>query len=241
METHISKLGQSLRERREQLGLSQRRLAEKVGIRHTHVSRVERGESGVSLAVLARLAEVLQVSPQWLIGQLSCEAPAPKVHGDELSQDESLLVSLYRCLPKSDRRFLIRWLSALARQAKSTAVPGEGRWSAIDLAAIDATTAEARGGSGALSVGRQGNERAEAFSHAIGNRHGSIDHSPRNGDVVIVVVDDGDVMTRIWKPHDNGTIELAAMGSAEKSLVVDRDRVRVEAVLPSVWREASDQ
>ncbi len=55
------KIGQAIRRFRKAQGLSQEELAEKVGISTTHMSHIETGNTKLSLPVLVRLAEVLDV------------------------------------------------------------------------------------------------------------------------------------------------------------------------------------
>lgn len=54
-------IGQRLKKRREELDLSLRDLAAKVGIDHSYVRYVERGEKNVTIGVLRRMAEALKV------------------------------------------------------------------------------------------------------------------------------------------------------------------------------------
>ena len=62
-----TELGQRVRERRGELGLSQMALADKIGLQVTFVSSVERGERNLSLQSLVRLAEGLGVDPGTLV------------------------------------------------------------------------------------------------------------------------------------------------------------------------------
>lgn len=60
-------VGRRVREAREAAGLTQERFAELVGISPQNVSCVERGLAGVSLTVLRRMCEILQVSSDSLL------------------------------------------------------------------------------------------------------------------------------------------------------------------------------
>lgn len=51
--------GQALKERRHALGLSQRALAEKLGVKASHVAYLETGRRKPSLALLKRIADTL--------------------------------------------------------------------------------------------------------------------------------------------------------------------------------------
>lgn len=55
----IVQLGEELREARIGAGLSQRQVGASAGISHAHVGRLERGETGVSIVLLARLLSVV--------------------------------------------------------------------------------------------------------------------------------------------------------------------------------------
>jgi transcriptional regulator with XRE-family HTH domain len=63
-------LGQRIRRRRTELGLSQMALADRCGMHFTFVSSVERGERNISMITLLRLAEGLEVEPGVLVDGL---------------------------------------------------------------------------------------------------------------------------------------------------------------------------
>lgn len=60
--------GERVRARRQELGWSQERLAEAVGLHWTFVGQVERGQRNISLRNILKLAAGLQVDP----GELVC-------------------------------------------------------------------------------------------------------------------------------------------------------------------------
>jgi transcriptional regulator with XRE-family HTH domain len=64
-------LGQRVRARRTELGLSQMGLADRIGLHFTFVSSVERGERNLSLSSLVRLAQGLDISPGVLVDGLN--------------------------------------------------------------------------------------------------------------------------------------------------------------------------
>ncbi len=55
-------LGRAVRERRLELGWSQKVLGERAGLRRPYISDVERGTRNVSLDSICKLAEALDVS-----------------------------------------------------------------------------------------------------------------------------------------------------------------------------------
>lgn len=58
---HRKPVGQHVRARRKQAGLSQEELAERAGLSYKFLGEVERGTENVSLDSLARIAKVLKV------------------------------------------------------------------------------------------------------------------------------------------------------------------------------------
>jgi transcriptional regulator with XRE-family HTH domain len=56
-------LGEAIRTRREEVGLSQERLGLESGIDRSYVGGVERGERNISFANLLRIARALDVNP----------------------------------------------------------------------------------------------------------------------------------------------------------------------------------
>jgi transcriptional regulator with XRE-family HTH domain len=59
--------GQTVRDRRRSLGLSQEQLADLAGLHRTYVGSIERGERNPSLLNIARLANALRVQPRDLV------------------------------------------------------------------------------------------------------------------------------------------------------------------------------
>ncbi len=60
-------MGQRIREKRLELGFTQEKLAEKIEMSTSHVGEIERGTSICSLAVLANIAEVLDLNLDTLV------------------------------------------------------------------------------------------------------------------------------------------------------------------------------
>lgn len=60
-------LGERIRERRRELGLSQEALAQECGVHWTFLGQVERGQRNLSLHNLLRIAEGLRIDPGELV------------------------------------------------------------------------------------------------------------------------------------------------------------------------------
>lgn len=67
MEPLAKALGAQIRATRKSIGLSQEEFAYRAGIDRSYVGRVERGEVGVTVSKLYKLANVLACAPQDLL------------------------------------------------------------------------------------------------------------------------------------------------------------------------------
>lgn len=70
----ILKLGQRIQERREQMGLSLRDLANRAGVTASFLSQLERGQSNPSLKSLQTIANILDVSIFYLLVEDSSDS-----------------------------------------------------------------------------------------------------------------------------------------------------------------------
>ena len=78
-------IGDRIRKRRQELGWSQRELAQRVSTRQATIADLERGaQQETSTALIRRLARVLGVTADWLIGMYEEDEdaePAPAMVG----------------------------------------------------------------------------------------------------------------------------------------------------------------
>lgn len=64
-------LGQSIKQHREALGLTQAQLAERAGLTNTHLQKIEAGKTpGITLFTLARIAQGLDTTPAHLLNDV---------------------------------------------------------------------------------------------------------------------------------------------------------------------------
>jgi transcriptional regulator with XRE-family HTH domain len=62
-------LAERIRKRRQELGIGQRELARRLGIRHATISDLERGvQKDMTIALLRKLSRALSVTSDWIIG-----------------------------------------------------------------------------------------------------------------------------------------------------------------------------
>ena len=64
---NTNQLGERVRSRRDGLGLTQRELAEKLGVEASHIAFIESGRRKPSLKLIARLADILGLDRQTLL------------------------------------------------------------------------------------------------------------------------------------------------------------------------------
>lgn len=60
-------MGYRLKERRKKLGLTQEALAEKVNVSVNHISAVENSKENLSIALLLKICENLQTTPDYIL------------------------------------------------------------------------------------------------------------------------------------------------------------------------------
>lgn len=68
IEITMKEIGDRIRELRTERGLSQKELADKIGVATNTVSQYESGKSKTSINVLAKLAVVLDTTTDYLLG-----------------------------------------------------------------------------------------------------------------------------------------------------------------------------
>lgn len=99
-------LNKRLKDERSKKGLSQQKLAELTETHYSNIGRYERGDAKPSAEVLNRIAQVLEISPDFLInGTLENKAT-------DTLKDERLLIQFRKIeqLPKAKKDLLIEFL-----------------------------------------------------------------------------------------------------------------------------------
>lgn len=97
-------IGKRIKKRRDQVGLTQEKLAEACGISEQHISNIERSTSIPSLEVVMRIADTLNTTPdEFLVGTIRRE-------GEEWKNVAELLRPMDEKKLDMARSFL-QWLS----------------------------------------------------------------------------------------------------------------------------------
>ncbi|OAT26697.1 transcriptional regulator [Buttiauxella ferragutiae ATCC 51602] len=99
-------LGQRIRQRRKQIGLSQNELSKAAGVSDSSISLWESDNTAPRGENLHKLATVLQCSPTWILfgddDKIPDEPQSSAVQ--QLNEDEQELLQLYRALPESEQK-----------------------------------------------------------------------------------------------------------------------------------------
>lgn len=99
-------IGNRIRKYREELGISQKALAEQIGVSNGRVSNWEQGLNRPDADMLAELCVALNVSPSSLLGV--------KISKDELSDTEWKIIQAYR--EKKDLQKAVRILLGICKE-----------------------------------------------------------------------------------------------------------------------------
>ena len=67
--TELIELGERIRKRRQEMKLSQESFAEKAGIRVNTVSRIEGGQTAMSVEIFRKMIEILETDANLLLGK----------------------------------------------------------------------------------------------------------------------------------------------------------------------------
>ena len=104
-------LGVRVAELRKEQGLTQESLAELLGVSQQSVAAYEVGRLRIAVSMLPRLAKVLGVSVETLIGEEN--APAKRGPAPKLQQQ----IERISRLPRTQQRFVIQMLATVLAQA----------------------------------------------------------------------------------------------------------------------------
>lgn len=99
-------IGSRIRKYREENNLSQKQLAEKIGVSNSRVSNWEQGLNRPDADILAAICVALDVSPSLLLGI--------QVTGDELTEQERKVLKAYR--EKEDVRQAVHILLGVSKE-----------------------------------------------------------------------------------------------------------------------------
>lgn len=106
----------NLRTIREELGISQKALAEKLGVSHTNIYNYEMGRTEPSIEMLKLIAEILGVTVGYLVGaEDETGLPVPQ----DISDEEKKLLVYFRGIDKSQQRAILFTTENLYKESKN--------------------------------------------------------------------------------------------------------------------------
>lgn len=113
-------VGQRIKERRVAIKMSQQELADRLGYaNHSTVARVEAGKIDLPQSRLAQFADVLRVTPAFLMGWDQDPEDLGAVAASVLKDPQLLqLVRGYQALDEADRATVAALVSSLAEKKK---------------------------------------------------------------------------------------------------------------------------
>jgi transcriptional regulator with XRE-family HTH domain len=106
-------MAQRIRELRKEKGLTLEQVADIVGVGKSTVRKWETGEiANMRRDKIAKLAEALHTTPAYLMGWNEGEEKSVPVSEDALSNDEKLLIDLFRQIPSESRPLVLSMIKA---------------------------------------------------------------------------------------------------------------------------------
>ena len=101
---------------REKAGLSQRALAEKIGVSQQSINKYENHNIEPDIETLIRIADVFDTSVDYLVGHSELDHRLEALRACDLNEDEFVLMQRYRALDKRRRQGVQALLAAFAEE-----------------------------------------------------------------------------------------------------------------------------
>ena len=106
-----------IKELREEHRLTQKELAEKIGVAQSNISRWEKEEMEPAAGFVVKLADYFEVSADYLLGRTD-DLGAFVPPRSDLSQDEQQLLRCFRELPGSSQSLILSMVKSAVDAAK---------------------------------------------------------------------------------------------------------------------------
>lgn len=94
----------NLKKLREEAGMSQRQLADSIGVSQQSVNKYENHSVEPDIAVLVRIADIFNTSVDFLIGRTAIRRAIEATHVYELNDEEKRLIDSFRALNPKQRK-----------------------------------------------------------------------------------------------------------------------------------------
>lgn len=114
-------IGSLIRDMRKAAGMSQMRLAEKIGVSYQQIQKYEKGVSQLNISRLLQIADAFGVPVGTFLGDGEAEVSQMKPQYSSLSEDEAKLVMLFRRLKRKKLRDgFVEMLRDIVRLSETT-------------------------------------------------------------------------------------------------------------------------
>ena len=114
--TKDNTIGRKIRQRRIQLGLSQERLGERMGISYQQVQKYEKGLSNLTVWRFQQIARILHVPTDFFLEDISVAREVSPPYG-AFSNEEKRLLKEFRMISKpSVRKAFLRLIQAVSER-----------------------------------------------------------------------------------------------------------------------------
>lgn len=110
------KVGKRLKQLREELNMTQKELADKLGISRAAVGLYEQGKRNVDNDTLLKLSEIFNVSTDYLLGNTDIKTPVDKI-SSALSDDPDLLAFWNTLKEREDLQLLFKQTKDMSPRA----------------------------------------------------------------------------------------------------------------------------
>ncbi len=100
-------IGNRIKTLRTQSHITQRELAEKIGLTPKMISFYEKSERIPPADIIIKFVEIFNVSADYLLGLSSSPDAKEVIHGEQLSTDEKKLIDNYRTLNSDGKQIVI--------------------------------------------------------------------------------------------------------------------------------------
>jgi len=97
-------IGSLIRDMRKAAGMSQMRLAEKIGVSYQQIQKYEKGASQLNIARLLQIADAFGVPVGTFLGDGEAEVSNIRPQYSSLSEEEAKLIMLFRRLKRKKLR-----------------------------------------------------------------------------------------------------------------------------------------
>ena len=124
----LATIGDRLRDLRRQNALSQREVADAIGLPQSNLSRIENGKQRLNLSVLARILTTYQTSIQ----EFFAREEAARQSGDAPNPRERQLLDAFRRLPADERREVEAFVDYRLYRARRTRSGPESQRDRLD-------------------------------------------------------------------------------------------------------------